>query len=222
METHDRPLAVITEAASGIGFELSRVFAENGFDLLITGAGSDLLRTQWALRRSEVAVSVEAHQADLATEAGVIYLCRQITNAGRPVEALALNAGAATGGGFATETSLDEELRVVDLNVRSTVHLCKLLVAEMVKRDRGRILFCASAGSGTGAPRTVYEASEAFVSSFALGLRDELRASGVIATSLVPGPGPDVDPAGLAKQGFDALMAGKDQAFAGSAAENEA
>ncbi|HEX4668536.1 MAG TPA: SDR family NAD(P)-dependent oxidoreductase [Solirubrobacterales bacterium] len=234
MESHQsRPLAVVTGASSGIGFELAKIFGENGYDLLIAAEDGELSDAQQALKAS--GASVEAHRVDLATEAGVIELYRQIANSGRPVEALALNAGIGAGGAFATETELADELRLIDLNVRSTVHLCKLVLADMVERDEGRILFTSSiASTMPGSFQAVYNASKSFVQSFALAIRNELKDSEVTVTSLMPGPtetefferaemedtkvGSEEkdDPAEVARQGFEALMAGREKIVGGS------
>lgn len=234
----DRPLAVVTGASSGIGFELAKVFAAEGFDLLIAAEDAELRLALDALK--EPGVGVEAHRVDLATEAGVIELYRHLQNNDRPVDAIALNAGIGAGGAFATETKLADELKLIDLNVRGTVHLCKLVVTDMVERDAGRILFTSSiASTMPGSFQAVYNASKSFVQSFALALRNELKETGVTVTSLMPGPtdtefferaemedtevgaGEKDDPAEVARQGFDALMAGKEKVVAG-AFENKA
>jgi short-subunit dehydrogenase len=173
-------------------------------------------------------IGAEAVQVDLATAAGVEQLHRRI--GGRPVDALALNAGIGAGGAFATDTDLRQELTIVDLNCRSTVHLAKLVVRDMVARDSGRILFTSSiASTMPGAFQAVYNASKSFVQSFALALRTELKETNVTVTSLMPGPtetefferadmldtkvgaGEKDDPADVARDGFDALMAGKER-----------
>jgi short-subunit dehydrogenase len=226
-------LAVVTGASSGIGFELARIFAEEGFDLVIAAEDDELTTARDQL--AGTGVSVEAHRVDLATEAGVIELYRQIQNGGRPVDVLALNAGIGAGGAFATETDLADELKLIDLNVRSTVHLCKLVLADMVERDDGRILFTSSiASTMPGAFQAVYNASKSFVQSFALAIRNELKDSGVTVTSLMPGPtdtefferaemedtkvGAEEkdDPAEVARQGYEALMAGREKVVGGS------
>jgi uncharacterized protein len=126
-------------------------------------------------------------QADLATPEGVEQLYESI--AGRPVAAAALDAGIGAGGAFATDTRLADELRLIDLNVRSTVHLAKLLVRDMVARDEGRILFVSSiASTMPGAFQAVYNASKSFVQSCALVLRNELKDTEVSITALMPGP----------------------------------
>jgi short-subunit dehydrogenase len=231
--SHDRPLAVVTGASSGIGYELAKVFAEEGFDLLIAAEDGELTTALEELKGS--AANVEAHRVDLATEAGVIELYRHIQGTGRPVDALALNAGIGAGGAFATETELADELKLIDLNVRSTVHLCKLVVADMVERDAGRILFTSSIASAMPGPfQAVYNASKSFVQSFALAIRNELKDTGISVTSLMPGAtetefferagmedtevgaGEKDDPAEVARQGFDALMADKEKVVAGA------
>lgn len=225
--------AVVTGASSGIGFELAKVFADEGFDLLIAAEDGELTAALMVLQ--EEGAKVEAHRVDLAGEAGVIELYRHIQNTGRRVDVLALNAGIGAGGAFATETRLSDELKLIDLNVRSTVHLCKLVIADMVERDAGRILFTSSiASTMPGSFQAVYNASKSFVQSFALAIHNELKDSGITVTSLMPGPtdtefferaemedtevgaGEKDDPAEVARQGFDALMAGEEKVVAGS------
>jgi short-subunit dehydrogenase len=172
---------------------------------------------------------------DLAKPEGVIELYRHVAATQRPVETLALNAGIGAGGAFATETDLTKELELIDLNVRSTVHLCKLFIADMVERDQGRILFTSSiASTMPGAFQAVYNASKSFVQSFALAIRNELKDTGITITSLMPGAtetefferadmedtevgaGEKDDPAEVARQGYEALMAGKERVVAGA------
>jgi short-subunit dehydrogenase len=232
-----RQLAVVTGASSGIGFELAKIFGEEGYDLLVAAQDAELAKAAEELRQT--GADVTAQRVDLATEAGVIELYRQIGNDGRPVAALALNAGRGAGGAFATETDLADELEIVDLNCRSTVHLCKLVLADMVERDEGRILVTSSvAATMPGAFQAVYNASKSFVQSFALALRNELKDSEVSITALMPGPtdteffevaemeagGKNTavgteekdDPAQVARQGYEALVAGKERVVAGS------
>jgi short-subunit dehydrogenase len=213
--------AVVTGASSGIGYELAKLFAENGFDVL-AAAEDDAIATAAA------EIGAEAVQVDLAEPAGVEELYRRI--GGRPVDALALNAGIGAGGAFATDTALEQELTIVDLNCRSTVHLAKLVVRDMVARDAGRILFTSSiASTMPGSFQAVYNASKSFVQSFALALRNELKDTNVTVTSLMPGPtdtefferadmldtkvgaGDKDDPADVARDGFEALMNGDER-----------
>ncbi len=232
-----RPLAVVTGASSGIGRELAEVFAKEGFDLIVAAEDAELDAAAAGLR--ETGAEVRAVRVDLASEGGVNELYTAIKTGGRPVAALALNAGRGAGGAFATETKLDDELEIIDLNVRSTVHLAKLVLPDMVARDEGRILFTSSvAATIPGAFQAVYNASKSFVQSFALALRNELKDTNVSVTALMPGPtdteffevadmeedGKNTavgtedkdDPADVARQGYDALIAGKERVVGGS------
>ena len=225
MEAHTRPLAVVTGASSGIGLELAKLFAAADFDLVIAAEDRDVRTVAEGIRAA--GVWVEAVQVDLATPKGVEELHRRI---GRPVDALALNAGIGAGGAFVGDTELDDELKLIDLNVRSTVHLAKLLLPEMVARGEGRVLITSSVASTMpGSFQAVYNASKSFVQSFALALRNELTDSGVTVTSLMPGPtetefferadmldtkvgtGDKDDAADVARDGFEAMMAGKER-----------
>ena len=136
--TSNRSLALVTGASSGIGLELAKEFARNDFDLIVAAEDGDLAGATAELER--LGASVDAVQVDLATPDGVERLWQRVQGAGRPLEAAALNAGVGSGGSFA-ETPLKDELRLVDLNVRSTVHLAKYVVRDMAERGQGRILF---------------------------------------------------------------------------------
>jgi short-subunit dehydrogenase len=215
-----QPLALVTGASSGIGFELARQFAEHGFDVIVAAEDQDI-----AAAAAEL--GAEPVQVDLATSEGVEQLWRSV--GGRPLAVAALNAGIGAGGAF-KDTELRDELKLIDLNVRSTVHLAKLVVRDMVGRGEGRILFTSSiASTMPGSFQAVYNASKSFVQSFSLALREELRNSGVSVTSLMPGPtetefferaemldtavgsGEKDDPADVARDGFEALMAGDER-----------
>jgi uncharacterized protein len=203
-----RPFAVVTGGTSGIGEQLAAVLERNGYDVL----------------------AVRHEDFDLATEAGVEALYASL---GRPVDVLALNAGVSVGGDFATG-DLRAHLHLVDLNVRGTVHLARLVVGDMAARRSGRVLFTSSMVAGIpGAYQSTYNASKSFVQSFALALRNELKDTGVTVTSLMPGPtdtrifaraGQEETPVGatgyksepeeVAEMAFAALMAGKERVVA--------
>ncbi|MGI2907414.1 SDR family NAD(P)-dependent oxidoreductase [Tolypothrix sp. VBCCA 56010] len=228
-----RPLAVVTGASSGIGYELAKQFAQNGFDLLVTATGPGINEAAQAFEK--LGAKVETVQADLATYDGVETLYNLIKATNRPLDAIAINAGVGVGGDFARETDLKDELNLINLNVVSSVHLAKRVVKDMVERGKGRILFTSSIVSQMPSPfQAVYAASKAFVHSFSEAIRNELKDTGVTVTALMPGAtetnffhraglddtkvGSDKkdDPALVAKQGFEALMAGKDSVLAES------
>jgi uncharacterized protein len=231
----ETPFAVVTGASSGIGFELAREFAEHGFDLLIAAEDDGIEDAAGRLR--SMGAKVETVSADLAEYDGVETLYERIRASGRPIDAIAINAGVGLGGPFA-QNDLDDELNLIALNVVSVVHLAKRIVQDMVARNEGRILFTSSIAAEAPAPyEAVYGASKAFVQSFAEALRDELRNTNITITALQPGAtetnffhraGMDdtkvgtmekSDPADVARQGFEALMAGKDHVVAAMAME---
>lgn len=237
-----RKFAVVTGASSGIGLELAKLFAADGYDLLIT-AEDDAIHDAVTKVGAGNAVVVEAIQVDLSLDGGVDELYERITVDGRPPDAIALNAGIGSGGAFVPgshasghDSNLTDELRLIDLNVKSTVHLAKHVLPAMVAAGHGRLLITSSiASTMPGSFQAVYNASKSFLQSWALAIRDELKDTGVTVTSLMPGPtdtefferaglmdtkigqmdGKD-DPADVARMGYEALMAGKERAVAES------
>src|SRR5436190_10042637 len=127
-------LALITGASDGIGYELAKVFAENGFDLVVCAEDGGIVEAAQAFE--QLGVQVTSVQADLAKPDGVEQLWSRVRALGRPLDAAAINAGVGVGGEFA-RTDLQAELNLVDLNVRSSVHLAKYVVQQMVGRKSG-------------------------------------------------------------------------------------
>jgi short-subunit dehydrogenase len=226
----ENTFAVITGASRGIGLELAKQFAKNGFELLIVSASDDIFEAQRELE--DLGYTVEAMKANLATYSGVENLYQQILKYGKVLDAIAINAGVGVGGAF-TETDLKEEINIINLNIVSAVHLVKRILPEMKERGRGRILFTSSIASPFEA---VYGASKAFLTSFAESIRNEVKDFGVTVTVLMPGAtqtnffhragmddtkaGAEMkyenDPAELARQGHEALMSGKHTVFSES------
>jgi short-subunit dehydrogenase len=226
-----RPLAVVTGASSGIGLELARQFADHGFDLLITAEDAELAAAAEQLKTPDAQVQVVS--ADLRTFEGVEDLWAAI-EAAAPIDAIALNAGVGVSAPFA-EADLRSQLDLVQLNVTSQVHLARRVLPGMLQRKSGRVLVTSSiAATQPGPFEAVYGASKAFLFSFAESLRAEVKDEGVTVTALMPGPtqteffdraqmrdtklgaGPKDDAAQVARQGFEALMSGKDHVVAGS------
>src|SRR4051794_16425646 len=223
-----RPLAVVTGASSGIGFELAKQCATNGFDLIL--AADEPLEDAVDVCR-QLGASVETVDVDLATIPGVDSLVDRI--AGRPVDALLANAGHGLGQAF-LDQDFDEIQHVIDTNITGTVYLIHLVGREMRTRGSGRILITGSvAGFMPGAFQAVYNGTKAFVDSFSWAIRNELKDSGVTVTCLMPGPtdtefferagmmdtkvGTDAkdSPVDVAKTGFDAMMNGEGDVVAG-------
>jgi short-subunit dehydrogenase len=225
--------ALITGASSGIGLELALLFAADGFDLMLCAEDDGLEAA--AVRCRAAGVEVQTFPTDLRDPDGVQALYEAVMATGRPVDAAVLNAGVGRGGAFA-DADLADLLAVVDLNVRSTVQLLRLLLPGLLARDSGRVLVTSSiASTMPGAYQAVYNASKSFVQSLVEAVQNELKDTRVTLTSLMPGPtetnffhragmddtrvGQDEkdDPAQVARQGFEALMAGDDKVVAGSA-----
>ena len=226
-----RQLAVITGASSGIGLELAKQFASNGFDVILA-ADRDLGVAGEAVKAEGGAV-IQALEADLSTRRGVDELYQAIRASGRPVAALAANAGVGLGHAF-LDQNLDEAIKVVDTNIVGTLTLIHSVGKDMRSAGEGRILITSSIASMMpGTFQAVYNGSKAFLQSFSFALREELKDSGVTVTALLPGATEtdffhraDLDDTKVgsskkddaemvAKTGFDALMKGEGDAVAG-------
>ncbi|BCP05740.1 SDR family NAD(P)-dependent oxidoreductase [Mycobacterium paraintracellulare] len=225
-------LALITGASSGIGLELAELFAERGYDLVVAAENDGIYPASATLSRW--GVDVRPVQVDLRTPEGVEKLYQQATEGDRPIDAAALNAGIGGGGSF-VEGDLAQDMSIIDLNVRSTVHLAKLVLRNMTRSGAGKVLLTSSLASMAPGPfEAVYHASKSFVQSFAGALQDELRDTGITITSLLPGTietnffnragmdetragqKPKDDPAEVARQGFEAMMRGDRKVVGGS------
>ena len=227
-------LAVITGASSGIGRALAAQFGSAGFDLIVAAEDERIVTVAEELRSRGIR-AVPA-KVDLATFDGVQALHAAIQETGRTPDAVAINAGVGVAGDFTRDNSLADELRLVCLNVTGAVHLAKLVLPGMVARGTGGLLSTSSiAATAPGPYHATYAASKAFLLSFGEALRSELKDAGVTVTVLMPGPTDTEffdragmrdtklyetkkdDPAQVAREGFDALMAGKDHVVAGAA-----
>ncbi|MCG7597662.1 SDR family NAD(P)-dependent oxidoreductase [Mycobacterium sp. C3-094] len=226
------PLALVTGASSGIGLELARRFARDGYDLVVAAEDDGIVAVPDQL--ATYGGAVHPVQVDLRTPEGVEHLFASTVQKGTPVAAAALNAGVGRGDMFLA-SELADDMSIIDLNVRSTVHLAKLVLRDMANRDAGRVLFTSSVASMMpGSFQPVYNASKSFVQSFVKALQDELRDTSITVTALLPGPtdtaffgrakmlhtpigrmGKD-DPAEVARQGYEALMRGDRQVVAAS------
>jgi len=215
-------LAVVTGASSGIGLELARLAAKDGYDLIVA-ADTPFVEAGPALR--EFGVDVEELEVDLATKQGVSQLLDRIGE--RRVDVLVANAGHGLGHGF-LEQSPDEWQHIIDTNITGTLLLIQPVVTKMVERGEGRVLITGSiAGHLAGAFQAVYNGSKAFIDSFAAALNEEIKDSGVTITCLKPGATETAffhraelddtkagqakkdDPADVAKTGWEAMKKGE-------------
>jgi short-subunit dehydrogenase len=183
MASNKGSLAIITGASTGIGYELAKRCAEEGFDLLIAADEPEINEAAETFRA--LGVSVDAIQADLATLEGVDQLYAA-TN-GRPVDALLANAGRGLGHAF-LDQDFDEVRHVIETNITGTIYLIQKVGRDMRTRGQGRILITGSiAGFIPGTYHAVYNGTKAFLDSFSFALRHELNESGVTVTCLMPG-----------------------------------
>ncbi|MCK1514140.1 SDR family NAD(P)-dependent oxidoreductase [Bradyrhizobium sp. 190] len=224
-------LAIVTGASTGIGFELARLCAREGYDLLIAADEPEIHDAAQKLRNEKDAGAIEALHVDLATTEGVDQLYAAAK--GRPVNVLMANAGRGLGHAF-----LDQEWprarEVIDTNVTGTTYLIHKVGRDMRQANQGRILITGSiAGFTPGSFQAVYNATKSYLNSFSFALREELRDTKVSVTCLMPGAteteffaradmldtkvGSEAkdDAAMVAKTGFDAMMKGEGDVVSG-------
>lgn len=229
MSDSTRPLAVVTGASSGIGYELAKCCVRAGFDLVVAAEGPKIMDA--AAEFHALGAAVDAVQADLSTLEGVEKLYAALQ--GRQVYALLANAGRGLGKAF-LDQSFDAVQRVINTNITGTIYLIQKIGRDMRANGRGRILITGSiAGFAPGSFQAVYNASKAFLDSFAAALRYEVAESGITITCLMPGvtetdffEKADMmdtrmgtmkkdDPAMVAESGFRAMMNGEADVVSG-------
>jgi short-subunit dehydrogenase len=224
-----RPLAIVTGASSGIGYELAKLAVENGHDLVIAADQPEIQQAAQDLRA--MGAEVEAIEVDLSTTDGVDRVYDAVR--GRPVEILCANAGHGLGHGF-LDQDFAESRHVVDTNITGTIYLIQKVGRDMRSRNKGRILITGSiAGFMPGSFQAVYNGTKAFINSFAFALRNELEDTEVTVTDLMPGAtetefferadmedtkvgtAKKDDPAMVAEVGWKAMMKGEGDVVAG-------
>ena len=214
--------AIVTGASSGIGLELAKCAARDGYDLLVA-ADTPFVDAGAGLK--DMGVEVQSIEADLATEQGVQQLLAAAGD--RPVDVLVANAGHGLGHAF-LEQSPRDWMHVIDTNITGTLQLIQPVVKRMVERGEGKVLITGSvAGHMAGSFQAVYNGSKAFIDSFAAALGNEIQDSGVTVTCLKPGAteteffhrahlddtkvgqAKKDDPADVAKTGWEAMKSGE-------------
>ncbi|MDX2204148.1 MAG: SDR family NAD(P)-dependent oxidoreductase [Hyphomicrobiaceae bacterium] len=224
-----KPLAVVTGASTGIGYELAKCCAREGFDLVVVADEPEIVKA--AADFSALGARAEPLEADLATLEGVDRLYGVL--GGRTVHALVANAGRGLGKGF-LDQDFEDVMGVVNTNITGTLSLIHKVGRDMRSRKDGKILIVGSiAGFMPGTYQAVYNASKAFLDSFSFALRAEIADSGVTVTCLMPGAtetefferadlldtklgqGKKDDPADVAAVGFKAMMKGEGDVVSG-------
>ena len=217
-----RKFAIVTGASSGIGLEIAKLAAADGYDLLVA-ADTPFVDATAGLK--DLGVEVRQVECDLSTPQGVGRLLD--ATGGRDIDVLVANAGVGTGGAF-----LDQETRdwrhSLDTNVTGTLLLIQPVLRAMVARGQGRVLITGSiAGYVPGSFNAVYNGTKAFIDSFAAALANEVKDRGVTVTCLKPGATDTeffaragmldtrvgqmkkADPADVARTGWEAMLKGE-------------
>ena len=232
METN-KSYTLITGGTSGIGYELAKIFAKNGHNLILVSRDeADLTITRNELL--EMGVEALIIPKDLFDRQSAFELYNEICEKGYDVEILVNNAGQGQYGEF-SETQIHRELAIIQLNISSLVVLTKLFLQDMLKKGRGKILNLSSIASKAPGPlNSVYHGTKAFVQSFTAAIAEEVKDKGITVTALLPGAtdtdffnkadmqqskiakeGKLEDAKAVAQVGYDALMRGDHMVVSG-------
>lgn len=180
--------ALVTGASSGIGYEIARVLASDGHDLVLVARREDNLRQLTRYLEREYSVKAVYIAADLTQPDAAQQIYDAVQSQNIPIDILVNNAGMGTWGPF-TSSYTDRDFQALETNIVALTQLSKLFSRDMVKRGLGKILNIGSiSGFMPGPYMAVYNASKAYVLSFSLALRSELQGSGVSVTVVCPGP----------------------------------
>jgi short-subunit dehydrogenase len=179
--------ALVTGASSGIGYELAKLFAEDGKNLVVVSRTRSRLEELKREIEENYGSSVRVIASDLSNPNSPEEIFSELGRAEIRVDVLVNNAAFGVYGVF-SETDLQKELEMIQVNVTALTHLTKLFMRGMVESKYGRILNVGSIGSFAPVPlEAVYGASKAFVLSFSEALANELKGTGVGVTCLCPG-----------------------------------
>lgn len=224
---------LITGGTSGIGYELAKVFASKGHNIILVARDeADLTITRNELL--EMGVDTVIISKDLFDKQSPFELYEEVCEKGYDVEILVNNAGQGQYGEFA-ETNIHRELSIIQLNISSLVVLTKLFLQDMLKKGRGKILNLSSVASKAPGPlNSVYHGTKAFVQSFTQAIAEEVKEKGITVTALLPGAtdtdffnkadmqqskivkeGKLGDAKKVAQIGYDALMKGEQMVVSG-------
>ncbi len=183
-----RPTALVTGASSGIGWELAKLLAEDGYDLVFVARRGKKLEELGRDLTAAFGVQVKVIAKDLSDAKAPAEIFAGLEKAGLAIEVLVNDAGFGVYGPFA-KTDRGKELEMIQVNIVALTHLTKLLLPNMLERASGRILNLASTAAFQPGPlMAVYYATKAYVLSFSEALANELEGSGVTVTALCPGP----------------------------------
>ena len=227
--------ALITGATSGIGLELARLFAKDGYKLVIVARTEENLSATAAMLKQDYGAEVVSISKDLFKPESAFELYDEVKSKGITIDVLVNDAGQGVYGLF-VETDINRQLDIIQLNISSLVVLTQLWLKEMMTIGAGKILNVSSIASKSPGPwQAVYHGTKAFVQSFTEAIRSEVKDHNIVITALLPGVTDTdffnkadmndskavqdkekmADPADVAKDGYDALMNGDDKVISG-------
>jgi short-subunit dehydrogenase len=232
--SNETKYVLITGGSTGIGFELAKLFAQDQYNLILVARDQqELDRAAQELKQNNN--DVITISKDLFNREEVFSLCEEIEGMGLQVDVLVNDAGQGVYGLF-KDNDIERELKIIDLNIGALTILTKHFLKGMISRNEGKILNLASIASVTPGPwQAVYHGTKAYVLSITEAIREEVKETGITVTALLPGATDTdffnkagmqdakivqdksslSDPAGVAKDGYDALMAGDDKVISG-------
>ncbi|MGD9537083.1 MAG: SDR family NAD(P)-dependent oxidoreductase [Alphaproteobacteria bacterium] len=179
---------MITGASAGLGADFARLFAADGYDLVLAARRADPMQVLAAELAGAHGIEATVISIDLARAEAPDELAAAVGAKGLAIDALVNNAGFGALGAFA-ETDGERQRDMVAVNVAALTRLTRLLLPGMIERREGRIINLASvAGFMPGPYMAVYFATKAYVVSFSAALAEELRGTGVTVTCICPGP----------------------------------
>jgi uncharacterized protein len=231
----EKETALITGASSGFGYEFAKLFAKDGYDVILVSRNGEKLQDVAQEIKSQYNVRTIVIEKDLANAGAAEELYNEVKKHHIDVDVLVNNAGVGERG-FFTDTEMDKELAIIQLNIVALMQLTKFFLKDMVEKDKGRILQLASTASLAPLPlMAVYSGTKAFVYAFSQAIINELKDSNVSMTVLIPGASDTdffhkahaentviynettlSDPADVAKDGYKALMKGKAKIISGA------
>lgn len=226
---------LITGATSGIGYELAKLFARDGYNLILVARHQQRLQEVTDELKTLYAVEVTPLAKDLFEQDAAVDVYQHTKDMGINVNILVNDAGQGQWGPF-LETDLQRDVDIIQLNIISLLTLTKLFLKDMAQRNEGKILQLGSEASTTPMPLlSVYAATKAFVLSFSAALANEVKDTGITITVLLPGATDTdffhkaqqegtvgyqeqelADPADVAKDGYEALMKGESKIISGA------
>ena len=179
---------LITGGSTGIGYELSRIFARNGYNLIIVSRDRGKLEKISKEIEKDFSVRVDFIQKDLSIQSSAEELYLEVCNSGRNIDVLVNNAGTAIYGKF-INSDIEKQMKLITLNITSLTVLCRLFGKDMASLKSGKILNISSVAAFQAGPlMNTYYASKAYILLFSEALKKELQKDGVGVTVLCPGP----------------------------------